>query len=148
MKKPVFAVDVGGVLASKQHDGEPMPGVREGLIRLYDKFDLQIVSMCGRNRALKTREWLDHYALAPFFSHQTYIGFEHRNKDKVLREIDAEYFVDDRAKHVRPALMLPRMKKVYHLCPREEAVDTFIRRYVWVSGWDNIIERTRGLPDE
>ena len=88
--KPVFAVDVGGVLASKQHDGEPVKGAMAALSELQDSFDLQIVSMCGRNRALKTREWLVLNGFDRYFSKQTYIGFDEKNKNRVLRQIEAQ----------------------------------------------------------
>lgn len=101
----VLAIDVGGVLASKQHDGQPVEGSLEAIITLSQYYDLWIVSQCGRNRALKTREWLQEWGFDKYIPRekQVYIGFDEPDKNRVLKEIEADYFVDDRVKHIKPA---------------------------------------------
>lgn len=145
MTKPVFAVDVGGVLFNQQHDGEPMRGCREGLLQLTAHFDLKVVSMCGRNTALKTRERLEHHGLSLFFSEQVYLPFGCKNKNEHLKKIGASFFVDDRIKHVRPALVVSGMRHVFHMSFFEERLHTADPRYHWVLDWQDLIERSRGL---
>lgn len=101
--KPVFAVDVGGVLASKQHDGQPMEGSIEGVKRLQEHFDVKIVSQCGLYRQRQTIKWLEEHFPNITLSDQYYIGFDQPNKNKVLKQIGATYLIDDRAKHILPA---------------------------------------------
>jgi len=138
--KPVFAVDVGGVLASQSHDGDPSDDTRVVVRELAIVYDLHIVSMCGRNRALRTREWLTYYGLAEHFKDQHYIGFDKKNKNDVLVKIGATHFIDDRWKHIGPALMLNNVK-CFHFCDEEDRIDGAIlsKQYVWSPTWEEVL---------
>jgi hypothetical protein len=140
VKKPVFAIDVGGVLASKQHDGLPMEGCAEALHELSTLYDLWIVSQCGRNRALKTREWLDHWLLPIPATKQIYVPFS-ETKVEPLRKLDAVYFVDDRIKHVVPAInKVPSLRCVFHLVGEMKPEFQLQHpKYVWVPTWASLL---------
>jgi len=134
VSKPVFAVDVGGVLASKQHDGQPLAGCLRYLPLLADKYDLKIVSQCGKNRALLTRQWLGEHDLAKYFSDQIYLGFEFPNKNVHLKKIGARTFLDDRKKHIFPALRLGI--KCFHLGSSEPELVAQGSLYTYVPDWE------------
>lgn len=140
--KPVFALDVGGVLASRQHDGQPRAGAIVALAQLHQDFDLWVVSQCGRNRALKTREWIANFGLPIPHAKQIYIPF---GKSKVphLKELKAVYFVDDRIKHVGPALGVSSLKRVFHMPEpgMELEVVSYFDKYRRVDSWDQLISK-------
>lgn len=144
--KPIFAVDVGGVLASKQHDGVPREGALEALADLDSYFTLWVVSQCGKNRALMTKAWLKEWAFPIPLERQIYVGFN-ENKWEPLRKLKAIYFVDDRLKHVVPALGLPMMYRVFHLpeqvSDRLEAPQS--EKYRLVTSWAEIVQATRNV---
>jgi hypothetical protein len=131
--RPVFAVDVGGVLASKQHDGLPVDGCKNVLRNLHEHFTLHIVSMCGKQRQADTEAWLLQWELMPLFEGRHYLRFAEGDKNRVLRAINARYFVDDRLKHVVPALDMG--VKCFHMVP--VATNTGIVRlgYYPVDNW-------------
>lgn len=140
MNKIVMAVDVGGVLASKQHDGEPASGAKEALSYLSHFCTLHIVSMCGSSRAIQTHDWLSDHDLAGFFATQTYIPFSHVDKNRELQRLGAQIFVDDRLKHVVPALSLG--VRCYHMAPVGAAVSEAQQgnpNYVPVPSWASLI---------
>jgi hypothetical protein len=116
MIKPVFAIDVGGVLASKQHDGEPVENSLDIIPELANLYDLWIVSMCGTRRAEDTKLWLREWEFDRYIpvDHQIYIPFKDKNKNYQLDKIKAKYFIDDRIKHLRPAIQVPSIVKLFH----------------------------------
>jgi hypothetical protein len=144
MYKPVFAVDVGGVLASQQHDGEPVTDSLAALQLMEPHFDLWIVSMCGVARAQHTKRWLRDNGFGDLFPHdkQIYIGFNHDSKNAALADLNATFFVDDRVKHVRPALGLPLMYCVFHMSPIPHEDMRTHHRYAHVYGWADILDLT------
>ena len=119
MHKSIFAIDVGGVLASKQHDGEPTIYSLESIQYLSNFFDCWIVSMCGKQRALQTRMWLFREGFERFIppAKQIYIPFSAGNKNEVLKDINARFFIDDREKHLKPAAELVSLDCVYKFDP-------------------------------
>ena len=135
--KPVFAIDVGGVLASKQHDGVPVEGSLEAVEFLDKHFDLYVVSQCGRNRALMTREWLREWKFPIPELKQIYIPFS-ETKIPALHQIRARYFIDDRWKHVKPALRLPAIRMVFHLDPEGLSHADNFQKYVLVKSWEAV----------
>jgi hypothetical protein len=136
--KEVFAIDVGGVLASLQHDGEPMPGALKTLRALEDRFELWVVSQCGKNRALRTAGWLAAYDFPIPDERQIYIRFGEK-KAPVLSRIDAAYFIDDRMKHVFPALEVVR-RRVFHLAPTADEALAHAPRYKQVADWKAVAD--------
>ena len=139
--KPVFAIDAGGVLANKQHEGAPMEGAHEALWRLSALYDLHLVSQCGQQRRLDTAMWLATHDLPIPPEKQHYVSFK-EFKAPVLERIDARYFVDDRMKHVRPALEVPRLIRVFHFAPGFDDVfgePSDHPKYVRVGDWKEIL---------
>ncbi len=136
--RPVFAIDVGGVLASKQHDGEPEPGSLEALVQLSAKFELFIVSMCGKKRETDTKLWLaEHKFPIPPYK-QFYVRFS-GSKLPVLNRIGAEYFIDDRAKHISAAIAgCSTLKTAFHYRDFNMAFDG-VQSYQPVTAWYEVV---------
>lgn len=140
MQRQTIAIDVGGVLADKQHEGEPKTGSLSVIARLYQSQDLWIVSMCGKARAVHTRQWLAEHGFEEFIPphKQIYIPFEAHNKNKELNRISATVFIDDRWKHIGPATNIPRLNCIL-FCAGEGQHEQWHRSNVAVvHGWDEV----------
>jgi hypothetical protein len=140
--KPVFAVDVGGVLASKQHDGFPIEGAVSALATLSKHYMLWVVSQCGRNRALQTEEWLRDHKMEMFFhpEHRIYVSFK-ENKTEPLRTLKAEYFVDDRMKHCVPAQNVDSIDTIFLFGKQDEWTPYKTGKIINVETWWDLIAR-------
>ncbi len=139
-----IAIDVGGVLASKQHDGQPIDGSMTAIELLDDKgFNLWIVSQCGKARARGTKKWLYDFGFDVLIpeAKQIYIGFDEQNKNRVLRQIKADYFIDDRWKHIRPACDIAKDRAItcFHLTDTP-AWPPVPSNYIHVISWKQIVE--------
>jgi hypothetical protein len=134
--KPIFAIDVGGVLANKHHEGEPMAGSLQAVQQLAERFELWVVSQCGKTRANNTKVWLAEQGFLIPLQRQVYVSFK-EEKLPVLRSLGASYFVDDRGKHVVPALHCKTIKTVFHLAP--EPLYEQRSRYKHVTSWDDLM---------
>lgn len=134
MTKPVFAIDVGGVLANKHHEGPPQPGVVEILNELAQQYTLWVVSQCGLKRRLYTEQWLAAHSFPIPPERQIYVSFK-ETKTPMLSAIRANYFVDDRFKHVSPALAVPSMVRVFHF-----GIENLfpVGKYMPVASWRDI----------
>lgn len=138
--KPVLAIDVGGVLASQQHDGIPQTGSQGALWRLSYAYDLWIVSQCGQKRRLDTAIWLAEHDFPIPPERQIYVSFK-ETKIEPLHRIKAAYFIDDRMKHVKPALMLPLIQRVFHYAADFDDLMTYPvehPKYQRVLSWESI----------
>lgn len=135
--KPVFAVDVGGVLASQQHDGLPAEGVVAALEQLQHHYEFHVVSQCGKTRALDTEDWLHQHGLTKYFETQNYIGFNHHDKNGVLIRLGATVFVDDRWKHIGPAMGIQGMT-CFHFNERP-VLDVVGPQYVHTRNWSEVL---------
>lgn len=141
--KPVLAVDVGGVLASLQHEGVPREKAAEVLTVLSATYELWVVSQCGKQRAAMTRAWLQDHELPFPPERQRYVPFKEK-KTPTLRRINAEYFIDDRMKHVRDALTIKTMRRVFHMPALPRDVPGEIPndpRYSLVVHWEGVLAR-------
>lgn len=148
MSKPVFAVDVGGVLASLQHDGMPTMDSLPILHELEPYFELWVVSMCGKGRALHTRHWLKQWMFPFPVERQIYIPFRDKNKNAELKKIGARYFIDDRIKHIAPALNhCPKLVLALHFQFDRPIMPGQVieNRYLNVNTWKQV--RNILLPD-
>lgn len=103
--KPVFAIDVGGVLANQQHDGPVDPLCLAVLHQLSHKYELHIVSQCGNQRKKDTMYWLAQREVPIDVHRQHYVTFK-QSKAPVLAQLKAVWFIDDRVKHLEPAANL------------------------------------------
>lgn len=138
--KQVFAIDVGGVLANKQHEGEAIAGALEAVKKLYASFRLEIVSQCGAKRAADTPRWLQNAGFSPYLAAQTYIGFKKR-KTPVLAKIGARYFIDDRLKHVIPAATADKALTVFWLSQDQRAeLPAKLSNVIKVKSWDEVMK--------
>jgi 5'(3')-deoxyribonucleotidase len=143
MTKEIFAIDVGGVLASKQHDGEPMLGAKDAIDILSDKFELWIVSMCSESMEYKTTNWLYANEFHKYIPRRNwlYIAFERGNKNRALVEIGANYFIDDRIKHIKPAFQVQSLKTLFHFSPQNENMFKFNNNnYIKVYSWMDVLD--------
>jgi hypothetical protein len=148
--KEIFAIDVGGVLASKQHDGEPLIGVKDAIDILSEKFDLWIVSMCSESMEYKTTNWLYANEFHKYIPRRNwlYISFERGNKNRALVEINARYFIDDRLKHIQPALDLIHNLKCFHfsdnhnyeISPYVNINENNYGNYIRVNNWMDVLD--------
>lgn len=138
MSKQVFAIDVGGVLASQQHDGEPIAGALAALIVLNEVFELQLISMCGPKKATATYLWLRQHGLEQYFKGQTYIPYSHQNKNAELVRVKASFFIDDRWKHIGPALEIKGLN-CFHLNTLNEKKVSVSPQYNPVETWEEVM---------
>jgi len=99
---PRFALDVGGVLASMQHDGEPQEGSREFLYAHLDMFEFWVLSQCGTTRKHDTIKWLKEHDFPIPHSRQLYVNFSEL-KWPDINSFNMRYFIDDPPRHVVPA---------------------------------------------
>lgn len=141
----VFAIDVGGVLGSKQHDGSPVPYSLGAVKYLYEAgFELWIVSMCGKQRAIDTVDWLRENGFDRFIpdKRQIYIPFKDKNKNARLNEIGANYFIDDRLKHIVPAFHeVPTLEKIFHMVPEDWIDQVNLDRMIYtpIKSWYDVL---------
>jgi hypothetical protein len=112
-KRPVIAIDFGGVLGVLDHSNPKdrtadhfktdvdMPGAREALAELGKTHDLVLVSYCGRARAIETRNAINR-ELPGVFSKQYFVR-RRDFKGFVCTHIGASVMIDDRTdvlKHI------------------------------------------------
>jgi 5'(3')-deoxyribonucleotidase len=131
-----IGIDVGGVLANKQHEGKLMPFAAEVLGELATAHKLYIVSQCGKARAEHTKGWLADQGVPIPLPDQFYVGFKEQNKNRLLKRLAIDVFIDDRAKHIRPALEL----RIYCLHFSDSPLDVRSRHYAWVKDWLDVRE--------
>jgi len=137
VSKKVLAIDVGGVLASLQHDGEPVAFSKAAIKALRQKYHIVIVSQCGKNRAAHTKLWLAKHNFGIPLEDQYYVSTK-ESKAPVLTRLRASFFVDDRFKHVMPALAVPTMESVFHFTERTP-YQTVPFKYRQVGNWKAIV---------
>lgn len=102
MARPVLAIDFGGVCSvHAQHtDGEHvetrmnMPGCVETLRLLAQRFDLVLVSFCGRSRAVATKASVD--ATVPGLFRDLVFVRNKKDKGIICKTLGASALIDDR----------------------------------------------------
>jgi len=138
--KPVFAVDVGGVLASLKHDGVPQVGSIGALKYLLPRYEVWVVSQCGFKRARDTAVWLEERGFDIPKARQIYVPFE-EHKWPHLKRLGAVYFVDDRIKHVDPAVhYVPSLERAF-LFGKPPDLKFATPKILAVPNWANLLER-------
>ena len=134
--KPVVAVDLGGTLCDgPQGQSVPMAGSESALAQIESAFEIFIVSQCGLATAEASKKWLADFKFNIPLDHQIYIPFKECNKNRVLQEINAEYFIDDRLKHIAPATEILDYGNVIHF--KGKIGTTFC---LCIDTWDEVCE--------
>lgn len=102
-----IGIDVGGVLASLQHEGQYPSDANRVIIELQSLgHRLFIVSQCGKQRQQETRKYLKDNGTPINQDSQYYIDFKVKTKAGLIDKLNLDVLIDDRPKHGFAAINL------------------------------------------